>query len=603
MSPRWLGCVVAALAMAAFACALGGQLVFDDIHSIAANRVLHDPGSWWRWLSDPSAFSESGRMFRPVVLLSLGGTLALSDAPVWLKLGNLVLHALCAWLAFGWLRRVGGGTRLAFVLAALFAVHPLLGEDVNLVSARSELLFFVGAMVALRAHLARWRGRGGVWTVAGIAVGTAIACGSKETGVVVPGLLLAQSAALHRGAWDRAFVWRALREAAPALLIACGYLALRKALLGQATVALTGRAGGDPLSGHGRALGTQLATMGALLPQAMLQMVVPIGLSLDPHVTFRSTFTDPVVVCGWLGVMAFVAAGLVPGPCASVRRLGTALMVASALPWVLIPLNVPLAEHRLYAPLLGFLCIVSPWLRGMAGARRVAFTGLCLLGIVVGNARSLDYRDEVALWRGEVAQNPLSFRAQWGLGAAFVRAARIEEAIAPLSRAVDLAPNEAVPLRHYAEVLVSLPDTKAQPWRALAVTGRYLAARPKDPWARSLAAQADLAAGRATGDARWFVAAEQQALACLEVGEPKGLVFRLAAAACRGRGDLLAALAHLDRSEALGLTPIGVRLDRVAVLRELGRATEAHDELRRAQREAPFDPAVLDALRPAAPAK
>lgn len=602
MSPRGLGFVVAALATVAFACALGGDLVFDDIHSIATNPALHDARNWWRWIADPGAFSESGRMFRPLVLLSLGGTIALSEAPVWLKLGNLALHALCAWLAYGWLRRIGGGTRLAFVVAALFAVHPLASENVNLVSARSELLFFTGALIAMRAHLGRWRGRSGGWGVIGIAVGTAIACSSKETGVVVPGLLLAQSAALHRGAFDRAFVVRAVREAAPALLLAVGYLALRKALLGQATVVLVGRVDQDPLSGHGRSLTTQLATMGGLLPQAVCKMVVPIGLSLDPRVDFRTSFADPIVVIGWIGVAALVVAGIVPGPRARLRRLGAVVAIATAAPWVLIPLNVPLAEHRLYGPLFGFLCIVSPWLQGL-GRHRAVLAVLCVLGAVSSNLRSLEYCDEVALWRREVVHHPLSYRSQWGLGAALVRGGRVVEAVEPLAMAVDLAPNAVVPLRHYAEALVCLPDGAVVPWRAVAVTTRLLDVRAQDPWARSLVAQASLAVGRVTGDARWYSEAEGQALACLEVGPPKGLVFRLAAAACRGRGDLPAALAHLDRSIGLGLAPPGVRLDRASVLRDLGRAAEARDELLLAQREAPLDPAVLAALRAAAPAR
>lgn len=595
MNARRQGAVVAVLAVVAFAAALAGQLVYDDIHSIATNPVLHDPKAAWRWLSDPGAFSEQGRMYRPVVLLSLGSTLALSAAPCWLKLGNLLLHAACAWLAFGWLRRLGG-RRLAFPVAALFAVHPLLGEAVNLVSARSELLMVLGTLVALRAQHAR----SGLGAAVGTALGTALACGSKETGVVVPALLLAQAFVLRRGSFDRAFARRALRSALPAIAVAVGYLLLRRALLGEATVTLAGRVDSDPLSGHGRSVATQLATMGLLLPRAVWQMVFPVGLSLDPEVTFRSSFLDPLVLAGWVGVLGLVGVGVVPGPAVRVRRLGAVVMVATALAWVVIPLNVPLAEHRLYGPTLGFLCIVAPWLPRLR-ARPVWLFGLCLLGIVLGNLRSLDYRDEVALWRAEIARNPLSFRAQWGLGAACLRDGRVADAVEPLARTVVLAPRELGPWRNYTEALVWLPDAAAQPWRAVATAQRYLAARPQDPWARALCAQASLQAGHVLGGERWFAAAERQALSCLEVGEPKALVFRLAAAACLGRGDLAGALAHLDRAVAQGLAIVGVRLDRAEVLRELGRPADAQRELRLAQQLAPLDPAVLTALRAAPP--
>ncbi|MCA8950148.1 MAG: hypothetical protein KDE27_11645, partial [Planctomycetes bacterium] len=121
------------------------------------------------------------------------------------------------------------------------------------------------------------------------------------------------------------------------------------------------------------------------------------------------------------------------------------------------------------------------------------------------------------------------------------------------------------------------------------------------PWARALAAQANLMAGRLLGEACYFEAAERHALSCLEVGAPKTFPFRLAAAAQNGRGDPAAALAHLDRCLALGLDHFSVRLMRAEALRALGRAADAQRELMLAQQMAPTEPSVLAALRAAAP--
>ena len=75
----------------------------------------------------------------------------------------------------------------------------------------------------------------------------------------------------------------------------------------------------------------------------------------------------------------------------------------------------------------------------------------------------------------------------------------------------------------------------------------------------------------------------------------------MASAARRGLDDLDGALAHLDRSLAKGLDHVAVRLDRAAVLRDLGRDPEAMQELMRAQQQAPTDPTVMQALRAARP--
>jgi len=591
---RWT-LAVAGLAIAAFVVALWGSLVFDDIHSVSANPALRDGDNWWRWLSDPTAFSTSGSMYRPVVLLSLGLNLQCGDTSVALKAGNLLLHALVVVLAFGWLRRLGIGMGAAFAAVSLFAVHPLSSETINLVSARSELLLYVGLLVALRAHLGYCRGGSFGPALVGIVFGGVIACGSKETGVVLPGLLLAQALLIRRVPL-RAVAWqRVIRVLLPAVALVIVYLWLRHQLLGAATISLAGRTGDDPLSGHGRSFLCQFATMGLLLPQALFQMVFPVGLSLDPEVPFRHSLADPLVLAGWAGLLAAMTLGALPGPNAGVRRFGVAFAIATALPWVVIPLNVPLAEHRLYGPLLGLLLMVAPWLP-RPGRRGWALGGLLLVGIVLANGRSLDYRDEVRLWTAE-RQHSDSWRAWWGLGAAHLRELDFAAAVEPLAEARARNGNHAGVLRNYAEALAQLSGDRAQPFRALVVTDVYLATRPDDPWARMLSAQAHLQAGRALGQSSWFSAAEQIALSCLDVADAKGFVFRVAAAARRGRDDLDGALAHLDRSLALGLDHVSVRLDRAAVLRDLGRGRAAMRELLRAQSQAPADPAVMQALR------
>lgn len=607
---RNLLAALVALVFCAYGAALAGDCVFDDVHSVVANPSLRGDVDWWKLCSDPGAFSAgTSRMFRPVLLLSFAGNLALSPSAWALKAGNVLLHALVAGLAFGWLRRLHVAVGGAFAAAALFAVHPLLSESVNLVSARSELLLVLGLLVGLRGHLAWLRGGHRGRAVVGMLFGALLACGSKETGVVLPGLLFAQAWLLRREPWGQTHWGRAVRGVLPVLLLVVGYLVLRKLLLGQATATLLGRTGEDPTSGHGRTLLTQVATMGLLLPRALLQMVWPAGLSMDPPVSFRHTFADPLVLAGWGGVLGLTVAALWPGRGAKVRRLGLAVAWATALPWIVVPLNMPLAEHRLYGPLLGVSAVLAPWwprlrrrtapgparrwLRPTFGALLAAFSLLATL-------RSLDYRDERRLWQVELAARPLSWRAWWGLGTANLRAGDVDAAIEPLARAHDLYPEQFDVLRNYAEALTRLPAERAQPFRALVVAERLHDRSPRDPWARTLLADACLQVGRASGEAAWFQRAEATALSCLDVASPKALVYRMAASARRGAGDLGGALAHLDASLARGLDPVALRLDRAALLRELGRHAEARRELLRAQQQAPMDPAVQHALRQAA---
>jgi tetratricopeptide (TPR) repeat protein len=401
-------------------------------------------------------------------------------------------------------------------------------------------------------------------------------------------------------------VRRTLAAVAPVVAVVVLYLVVRKLLLGQATVQLLGRTGADPLMGHGRTLTMQLATMATLVPGALLQCLVPVGLSLDPAVRFRESFADPFVLLGWASVAGLTVAALWPGPSARLRRIGVAFAWVIALPWIIVPLNAPMAEHRLYAPLVGLAAIavaLAPralaTLRtriGSPGRQRAAFAVLAVLGMLGSASRSWLYRDERELWRHELAQNPNSFRGWWGLGTACWRHGDVVGAAPALANAHAIYPGHYDVLRNYTEVLVSLPDDVAEPHRALAIAERLQTRGPEDPWGRTLLAQAHLQAGRTTGDVEHFAEAERIALSCLEIAEPKGYVWQLAAQARSGLGDDDGALAHLDTSIERGFATIGVRIDRALMLRRLGRLREARRDLSAVQREAPTDARVMYAL-------
>jgi len=112
-----------------------------------------------------------------------------------------------------------------------------------------------------------------------------------------------------------------------------------------------------------------------------------------------------------------------------------------------------------------------------------------------------------------------------------------------------------------------------------------------------LSADACMQVGRASGDRDYFEQAEKFALACLDFAPPKALVYRLAANARRALGDLEGALAHLDACIAGGFDYVPVRAERATVLGLLGRTAEARRELRQLQSQAPFDPAVRQAMQ------
>jgi tetratricopeptide (TPR) repeat protein len=609
------GWLVVLLAMCAYGASLFGEYVFDDIHSVSANPAVHSLANFGQFWTDPDAFSAGpGRMYRPALLTSFAINWAISPAAWSLKLGNVLIHAAVSGMLFLWLFRLTRRSRGAFVVASLFAVHPLASEAINLVSARSELLAALGIVMALFAHV-NWQRGGKLSSLLMMVFATVLACGSKETGVVIPGLLLVQTFCLRHRVANAADWRRAMMAIAPVILLVVGYLVVRKLILGQATVQLLGRTGGDPSSGHGRTLVMQLATMGTLLPRMLWQSIAPTQLSLDPVVVYRDSFLDPAVMIGWGTMLGLTVVGVWRGVHARLRRIGTAMAWAIALPWIIVPLNVPFAEHRFYGPMLGLAAIavtLLPRLRVLLVRvpRPIvhAAVGVLLTLFVVGSAqRSLLYQDERDLWLAELAQNPESFRGWWGTGACQMRYQKFALAVAPLERAHELYPEHHDALRNLVEALVAVPDEQADAARSLAVGAELLERSPNDPWVRTLVVQANLQAARLMARDDLWVFAEQMALSCLEISTPRAHIYRLAARARHGQGDVEGALAHLDTSVERGLNFPDVQLDRALLLHELGRTKQAREVLFDVRIANPFHPriggvrAILD--KPHEPAK
>src|SRR5690606_25068941 len=151
-------------------------------------------------------------------------------------------------------------------------------------------------------------------------------------------------------------------------------------------------------------------------------------VTADPVVHYRASFAEGPVLAGWGVMAALTLLALRRGPAARLRRLGVLFAWLTALPWIVVPLNMPLAEHRLYAPMAGAAVLgvaLAPGLarlasRAAAAARparhvpRALFATALLAGITLSVRQSLLYRDERELWTAVLADNPDSFRAWWG---------------------------------------------------------------------------------------------------------------------------------------------------------------------------------------------
>jgi tetratricopeptide (TPR) repeat protein len=404
------------------------------------------------------------------------------------------------------------------------------------------------------------------------------------------------------------------RRHLPVVLAAIGYLLVRKVLFGCATATLPVlRGGGEPMTGYGRDLLTHLCTMATLLPRALAQCVVPIGLSLDPPVHYVRSPGSAPVVCGVLFVATLTWLGLRGASRDPARRIGVALAWVPALPWVVLALNLPYLEHRMYAPLVGVVATVAAAGAARCGRGRpvpkpspigrLLVASLLAVCVVLASRRSYEYRDPSALWQREVDAQPGSVRALCGRALCAIERGDLHVALPLVQRAVALWPRHVAALRNLAELNLKLAPAPGNAMTALFAADALVAMAPRDPFDRLLRSRALALVAETTGQQSFYDEAEAEALVCLEIAPPKALVYRTAASARTRQGDHKGALGLLDASIAAGLAPAPVWLDRAACLRSLGRDAEADRSTRQAIGEDPFHPAVLEFMYRAAPAK
>jgi hypothetical protein len=191
------------------------------------------------WLPDTTL-----RFFRPVAFGLMKLVYTLSDwNPVAAHAASLTWHLAVCVLLWALMRSVGVSGRLAWCVAALFAIHPGHVATVQWIAAQSELMVttFVLSSLLCFARLREWGSASVVgetpgdvrsrrmrasWGVLSLAL-FAIALGCRENAIMLPFAALAVDLLHRRSSLREAWVWYAGFG-----LVVAGYLVLRWSLLG-----------------------------------------------------------------------------------------------------------------------------------------------------------------------------------------------------------------------------------------------------------------------------------------------------------------------------------------------------------------------------------
>ena len=509
---------------------------YDDVYVIQRNGTVHTLHRWWHLFARsywPTFYGSDG--YRPITMLAFSAEWVIGKgSPVIFHAANILLYAVTTVVAF-WIASALLPLGTAWLVAALFAVHPVHVEAVANIVGQSELWVAVFLLPAFGVYLRR-RLTGQPlavkhWVI--ICLCYAASLFAKEHAITLPALIVAAEIILIRD--DQQPLRRrlvALRPPVLALtLIAALYLAARAAVKGGE---ISGFLPFVAFLALDLSYVNRVLTMIGVVPEWVRLLLWPAHLSTEYAPPYIDIAQGPsllqlpglLLLIGILGLAAILWKRRA-SPGAAVASFGIAWFCLTLLPSsnFIVPAGIIIAERTLFLPSVGALLAVGAlavWcakvireLHSNVLIRnvRIAVAVLILCTLFAGTARSAGrtavWQDNEHLFRQAVIDAPKSYRAHYMLGAWLFETGRKQEGEHSYRHAIALFPYD--PFMSYNMAL------------QYQTAGIYEAAIPLYKWAFAIAPKFREGEGRANlaicyASTNKPVEAREQALLAMRYG-------------------------------------------------------------------------------------
>jgi tetratricopeptide (TPR) repeat protein len=428
-----------------------GFLRYDDDRYVVENPYVH-AGIHWRTITWSFTSFEQAN-WHPLTWLSHALDCQLFGLnPARHHYMSLSLHAANVVLLFLLLQWTTGYTRRSFVVAALFAVHPMNVESVAWIAERKNLLcmfFFLLTLLAYRRYVRR----PGVRRYIGVAVLFAMALMSKPMAITLPFVLLLLDYWPLGRLWSRVDIPSAAVDFGPerwsVVRLIIEKLPLFAMSVASAVVTMKAQRGGGAVTVKYSHL--------AHLQNAVVSYVLYIGKAIWPS---RLAALYPYPQAGWpASAVALSAIFLI-----IVTGLVLKYRERRYLPWgwfwylgTMLPMiglvqvgNQAMADRYSYLPFVGLFVMVV-WGAAEAANRFSVkkYAAVAALVIVIAfcavTYRQLAYwHDDFSLWSHTLAVTQRNFVAEDNFGNALVKGGKYDEGIAHFRAAAEIEPGDPV---------------------------------------------------------------------------------------------------------------------------------------------------------------
>ncbi|MBI5756474.1 MAG: tetratricopeptide repeat protein [Nitrospirae bacterium] len=458
-----------------YSTALDSVFTYDDAHQILQNssiRSLTGIPSFFTDIATGSRSPVETLHYRPVLLSTFAINYALGGLnPIGYHLVNLAFHVGTAFLVFLIVNLMLTSFYAGLAAGLVMLFHPFNSEVVNYVTARSSVMAVFFYLLAFYAYV---RYRQGIqepapitkiagdrrwvylsWAAFGLGMLT------KEILITLPLILILYEYVLHTkisvahppphplpsrvGINGKGNCRSLALVIAPFIAIPLGYMIIKKLVVGVV----------GPVA-VARGLVENILIQVKVLASTWQMLIAPINLSIEHPVPMVKSVRDLTFVGALVLLVVLLAAMLWfwRSRHRALRVIGffLAWFYVTLLPTTIIPLTAVLQENRGYiasvafAGIIGALVLIVESL--LQTRRRVVFVsviGLILILYSIGVwDRNRVWGSEVTLWQDAIRKSPSSYGPHFGMGSAYQRQGRLDQAEVEYLRALEIEDKDPV---------------------------------------------------------------------------------------------------------------------------------------------------------------
>jgi tetratricopeptide (TPR) repeat protein len=452
--------------LASYSNGVRNQFVFDDTLVISNNPTIRGIEKVPRLLG----MGKKKASYRPLRMISYAVDYTLNQKlwkymgiyegqdeglnPFGYHIANYVYHLLTTWLVFLVVFRLVSNYRIAFLAAALFALHPVHTDSVTYLSGRRDIFVTLFYLAGFYFFL-RYRQTRNLIFIFAAFLSYLLSLGSKEMGVTLPALFFCYDLITHfpekvrkiDAAYFKAFVLTVKK-----VLVQSKYLysLLFLGALSFSYYKVFIKSPSYKVTYYGDSMITTFLTVGKILVHYIKLLLYPIRLNADYSFNafpLSSSFLEPATVVSFmvLGVIGYVVLRLLITH--RIAAFGVIWFFVTLLPVChIFPHHELLAEHYLYLPSFGVCLAVAYGLNFFLEEKRYrrCIYAICIIVVLLFSVRiadrNRDWKDGFSLWAKTVKTSPQCARAHVNLGNAHFKKGSLDESIIEYKRGLTIRP-------------------------------------------------------------------------------------------------------------------------------------------------------------------